>query len=191
MLKVGPQDSSALPSLARVPAVQNPALNPRSENQSLDGVSMSQEAEAGEDGEVPNLGALRETLGQRELQNPSAEMQQDCVSILSMLGKPIPEGVDTRKTLLASPIGKGDGVLQLDRVTSVAKSDRGHELLDQLMRSSATARAQYGGKLPPKVEQLFQTTLAALREVGVEPGKAPEGEPDKKEAAPGAAPKAA
>ncbi len=140
-----------------------------------DSSTLSPEASQEEGGDVPNLGALADSFaapGQRELRNPSAELQQDCVNILSSLGKEIPPGVDTRKTLLASPAGQGSEVLKVDKVTSVARSDRGQQLLEQLMRSSATARAEYGGQLPPKVEKLLQTTLAALSEVGIEPGKA-------------------
>jgi len=139
-----------------------------------DSSSLSPEASLEESGEVPNLGALADSFaapGQRELRNPSAELQQDCVNILGSLGKEIPADVDTRKTLLASPVAQGSEALKVDKVTSVARSDRGQQLLDQLMRSSATARAEYGGQLPPKVEKLLQTTLAALSEVGIEPGK--------------------
>ena len=158
-----------LPKQAAANSTASPA-----ENLPRDSSTLSSDASTEDTGEVPNLGALADSFappGQRELRNPSAELQQDCVNILGSLGKEIPSDVDTRKTLLASPVGQGSEALKVDKVTSVARSDRGQQLLEQLMRSSATARAEYGGQLPPKVEQLLQKTLAALSEVGIEPGK--------------------
>lgn len=67
--------------------------------------------------------ATKHNLGdQRELVNPSAETQQDCVSILPALGCDTPQGGDTYQGLRASPISKCLEILKTDRITSVAKA---------------------------------------------------------------------
>lgn len=141
-------------------------------NDGNDHVHISPDARASEDdGLNPLLAGMQSNFstpesGPIELVNHSAPVEKACGDILVACGEALPRDLDLGTTACA--VAVGPGVLSGVQTGSLELGGEGlRSAVASLDGLVAQAAAQYGGKLPPKVEQHVALAKAAAARAGM------------------------